>query len=262
MIHLFKKKKSKHTAKYKNSSKRNHVMTQQERRQCVGNGLSFAASEAYKLLRTNLTFSLSDESDCKIIGVTSALPYEGKSTTAVNLAFSMSKSNKKVLLIDADMRFPNVGKLLGINDSLGLSNVLAGVNQLNEVVGTSPLSDNLHVLPAGIIPPNPNELLSSIKMNTIIMELSKVFNYIIIDLPPINVVSDGLAISKLLSGVVMVVRRNYCDQYSLSKAMEKMDFLKVKILGFVFNDSNSNDFKNKKYGSYDKKGYNYQHKNI
>ncbi|MDD3509646.1 MAG: CpsD/CapB family tyrosine-protein kinase, partial [Parabacteroides sp.] len=191
---------------------------------------------------------MSDESKCKVIGITSALRGEGKSSTAINLAYTMAEANKRVLLIEAAMRIPVLAKTLRINESPGLSNVLAGVNQLNESVRPSMLLESLSVLPAGEIPPNPSELLSSARMEQLMKVLSDAFDYIIVDLPPVNAVSDSLAVSKLLNGMVMVVRQNYCDQHSLNDAMRQLEFLNVKLLGFVMNDSEPAEKRYKKYG--------------
>ncbi|MDD3229563.1 MAG: CpsD/CapB family tyrosine-protein kinase [Oscillospiraceae bacterium] len=237
-----------YATKVSTSSKAEKVHSLQERRKTIGKNLNFESAEAYKLLRTNLTLSMSDESKCKVIGITSALRGEGKSSTAINLAYTMAEANKRVLLIEADMRIPLLAKTLRINESPGLSNVLAGVNQLNESVRSSMLLESLSVLPAGEIPPNPSELLSSARMEQLMKVLSDAFDYIIVDLPPVNAVSDSLAVSKLLNGMVMVVRQNYCDQHSLSDAMRQLEFLNVKLLGFVMNDSEPAETRYKKYG--------------
>ena len=241
-----------------NQAKNQSAMNQ--RRRSIGKNLNFAASEAYKLLRTNLMFSMADESECKVIGMTSALRGEGKSTTSMNLAYSLAESGKKTLLVEADMRIPVVAAVLRMEASPGLSHVLAGLNDLNAAVRSTTLSDHLFVLPAGKIPPNPSEMLSSRRMELVIEKLAKVFDYIIIDLPPINAVSDGLAVSKLLSGMIMVVRQDYCSQHDLAEAMRQLEFLKVKLLGFVLNGAKTQSkryrygSKNKSYGT---SGYGY-----
>ena len=237
-----------YATKVSTSSKAEKVHSLQEPRKTIGKNLNFESAEAYKLLRTNLTLSMSDESKCKVIGITSALRGEGKSSTAINLAYTMAEANKRVLLIEADMRIPVLAKTLRINESPGLSNVLAGVNQLNESVRPSMLLESLSVLPAGEIPPNPSELLSSARMEQLMKVLSDAFDYIIVDLPPVNAVSDSLAVSKLLNGMVMVVRQNSCDQHSLNDAMRQLEFLNVKLLGFVMNDSEPAEKRYKKYG--------------
>ena len=251
--------------KKKNKGGQDSANSLHEQRKIVGRQLNFAASEAYKLLRTNLIFSMSDENKCKVIGITSALRGEGKSTTSINIAFSLAETQKRVLLIEADMRIPVVAKLLRFNQRMGLSNVLAGVCGLSDVISESNVEGRPYILPAGEVPPNPAELLSSEKMKKVITTLSEHFDYIIVDLPPITAVSDGLAISKLLSGMIVVVRQNYCDQHALADAMRQMDFLQVKVLGFVMNCVETKQRAYKKYGykyssNYGYKyGYSYQH---
>ncbi len=237
-----------------NKKKKNYPY-HQDQGAVIGAKLNFAVSEAYKLLRTNLIFSMTNESKCKIIGITSALSGEGKSTTAINLAYTIAEADKKVLLMEADMRIPVAAGLLELEKTPGLSHVLAGVSQLKDAIVSSVLQNTLSVLPAGEIPPNPSELLSSKRMVTVLSELSESFDYIIVDLPPITAVSDGLAISKLLSGMVVVVRQNYCDQHALSETMRQMEFLKVKVLGFVMNYAETKKKRYKK-NSY---GYQYGH---
>ncbi len=252
-----KKKKITPSARVKND----RIHTFEERRNAIGKNLSFAAAEAYKLLRTNLVFSMPEESSCKIIGITSSLRGEGKSSTALNLAYTLAETNKKVLLVEADMRIPVVAQILQLDNPVGLSNVLAGVNQLNDAVRVSPLLKTLFILPAGEIPPNPSELLSSSRMEQVLRALSEIFDYIIVDLPPVNTVSDSLAISKLLNGMILVVRQNYCDQHDLANALRQLEFLKVKVLGFVMTDATSPEGKYKygyKYKKYKEYGVGYR----
>lgn len=237
------------------SKKKKNSWFPQDQGAIIGDKLNFAVSEAYKLLRTNLIFSMTDDHKCNIIGITSALSGEGKSTTAINLAYTIAETEKKVLLMEADMRIPVAAGLLKLEKAPGLSHVLAGVRQLKDALVSSVLQKTLSVLPAGEIPPNPSELLSSKRMVEVLSELSESFDYIIVDLPPITAVSDGLAISKLLSGMVVVVRQNYCDQHALSETMRQMEFLKVKVLGFVMNYAESQKKHYKKYGY----GYQYGH---
>lgn len=216
-------------------------------KEMIGDKLNFAGQEAYKLLRTNLMFSMSDVEKCKVVGITSVLCGEGKSTTAINLAYSLAETKKHVLLIEADMRLPLVQKVWEFDYRIGLSNVLAGLNPLEEAVHKGVFLENLSILPSGEIPPNPSELLSSVRMKNLLSCLAEEYEYIIIDLPPISEVSDGLAISNLLSGMLLVVRPDYCDQCALAETMRQMEFLKVKILGFVVNCNRRSKKKNGKY---------------
>lgn len=246
----------KHEKKYIKSRKNTQELPKSlaDQQEMIGEKLSFASQEAYKLLRTNLIFSMSDEDKCKIVGITSALRGEGKSTTAINLAYSLAEAKKNTLLIEADMRLPLVQKVLRFDNTVGLSNVLAGLDKLENAVQRKVFLENLSVLPSGEIPPNPSELLSSVKMKKILSLLAEEYDYIIIDLPPVSAVSDGLAISNLLNGMLIVVRPDYCDQHALAETIRQMEFLKVKILGFVMNCKGKQKKKNRQYG------YKYQYK--
>ena len=230
----------------------------EKQKSIVGPNLSFAAAEAYKLLRTNLIYSMTNEKPCRIVGITSSLKSEGKSTTAINIAYTLAEAQKKVLLIEADMRIPIIGKILDLDLKKGLSNVLAGVSELNDVVSWSCMGQKtLAVLPAGEIPPNPSELLSSNRMKSIIDALESHFDYIIMDLPPVTAVSDSLNVASLIDGMIVVVRQDYCDQYSLNETMRQLEFLKVKVLGFVMNATDKPKKRYKKYGRSYGNGYSY-----
>lgn len=223
----------------------------------VCDGLSFAAAESYKLLRTNLNFSL-PEKPCHIIGVTSSVRGEGKSTTSVNIAYTIAQTGKKVLLIDADMRLPSVAAKLEIHGAPGLSNLIAGMNAEQSCMRKSHYFDNWYILPAGDIPPNPSELLGSERMHALLERYSDVFDTIIIDLPPINIVADALVISKWTDGLIGVVRQNYTDKRALADCMYQVEKLGVKFLGFVMTDAAVGEGSYKSYGKYSKKyGYGY-----
>ena len=223
----------------------------------VCDNLSFAAAESYKLLRTNLNFSL-PEKPCHIIGVTSSVRGEGKSTTSVNIAYTIAQTGKKVLLIDADMRLPSVAAKLEIHGAPGLSNLIAGMNAEQSCLRKSGYFDNWYILPAGDIPPNPSELLGSERMHALLERYSGVFDTVIIDLPPINIVADALVISKWTDGLIGVVRQNYTDKRALADCMYQVEKLGVKFLGFVMTDAAVGESSYKSYGKYSKKyGYGY-----
>lgn len=203
-----------------------------------GGGISFAAAEAYKLLRTKLQFSFADENDCRVIGVSSALSGEGKSLSAVNLAYTLSQLDKKVILIDCDMRRPTLAEKLGIQSKPGLSNFLTGQSNVENLIqncGIKKEEDAFHVISAGENPPNPIELLSSVRMAEVLKSLRKSYDYIILDLPPVGEVSDALAVAKLTDGMLLVVRQNYCDRIALGETVRQFAFVESKILGVVFN---------------------------
>lgn len=211
----------------------------------IGDQMNFAVSEAYKLLRTNLLFSLPDEQKCRIIGVTSSLRGEGKSTTSINLAYTLAETGKKVLLMELDLRLPTIAKRLKLFKKPGISNLLVGMANGAEVIQRSELKSNLYVITSGDIPPNPSELLGSRQLQTAVNAFAKVFDYIIFDLPPVNAVSDALVVSKLTDGMIMVVRRDYNDQRELAEAMRQLEFSDTKLLGFVMTEGETAE---KKYG--------------
>lgn len=220
-------------------------------------GLSFAAAEAYKLLRTNLMFSM-PEKPCRILGVTSSVRGEGKSTTSVNLAYTIAQAGKRTLLIDADMRLPSVASKLNISAAPGLSNLLAGLSSENDAMRKSEYFDNWYILPAGVIPPNPSELLGSERMHALLERCSEVFDVIIIDLPPVNIVADALVISSWTDGLIVVVRENYSDRKALNACMYQIRQLGSKFLGFVMTDSDIGEGSYKRYGKYGHRyGYGY-----
>ena len=211
---------------------------QPEKLALMGPGISFAASESYKLLRTKLQFSFADENDCHVIGLSSALSGEGKSLSAVNLAFTLSQLNKKVLLVDCDMRRPTLAEKLGILKYPGLSSYLTRQCSFEELLQQYTFEDtesSFHVIAAGHNPPNPVELLSSDRMKNALDIMRKVFDYVILDLPPVGEVSDAMAIAKETDGILLVVRQNYCDRVVLAEAARQFDFINAKTLGVIFN---------------------------
>lgn len=229
----------------------------------LGGHLNFAASEAYKLLRTNLMYALTGEEkdECKVVGVTSSVRGEGKSTTTLNLAYSLAEAGQYVLVLECDMRLPTLAKRLGMDGQKGVSNLLAGLCNGSEVIRRTELHQNLYVLPAGEIPPNPSELLGSERMKVVIDTLKKDFDYILLDLPPVNAVSDPLVASKLTDGIVLVVRQNYSSKRALGEAVRQLHFVDAKILGFVMTSADSGSKGNKKYYKkyYKQYGYGYDY---
>lgn len=195
----------------------------------------FAIAEAYKTVRTNLMFSLSDIEGGKIIVMTSPGPCEGKSTSGLNVAVNFAKMGKKTLLVDADLRKPRIHKAVGVEHE-GLANYLGGFSELDQVITYSE-EYGLDLMLCGAIPPNPSELLASNKMTKLAEQLKQQYDYIIIDTPPVNVVTDAVILSKLASGVVVVVREGCTTYTELSKAIETLEFAESRIIGIVLNDS-------------------------
>ena len=213
----------------------------------------FAVVEAYKAIRTNLTFLLA-ASETKVFGITSPEAGEGKSTTSINMAIAFSQLGDKVLLIDADMRRSSIHKKLKIENNAGLSNVLAGFNEYKEVV--THISDTFDVLTAGQVPPNPSELLGSARFKELIDTAGKEYSYVIIDTPPIDVVTDALVIAPQTAGLVLVVKDQVTPTDSINRAIEAAKFANINFLGAIMNAANPKSGKGyRKYG-YRKYGYN------
>ena len=215
--------------------------------------LEFTAIEQYKLLRTNLTFTVPADVKCPVIGVSSSIRGEGKSTTAINLSYVLAENGKKVLLVDADLRIPSIAKKMEMNSSPGLTDFLMDYESQQLSVFKSKLLDNWYILPSGNLPPNPSELLGSRRMEQIFGILSEKFDYIIVDLPPVNVVSDALAISNFITGLVVVIREEYTSKKELEACFRQLKLSNVKVLGCVLNGSRNDSGS---YGRY-KKYYKY-----
>lgn len=226
-------------------------------RDILGNHVSFAAAEAYKLLRTNLEFSTMDEEKCQIIGVTSYARGEGKTTTSINTAYTFAQTGKKVLLIEADLRLPNIAHRLNLELTPGLSNLLSHRHSSQGAIQPSGMIDNLWIVVAGDRPPNPAEMLGSMNMKRLLEALSVNFDVIIVDLPPVGIVSDALTVSKYLDGVVVVAREKLCTKKGLAEVLKKIRFVNARILGLVVTGSEIEN-KNYRHGKYGGK-YGYQY---
>lgn len=229
-----------------------HVSTRSIR--LINDESNFMVKEAYKMLRTNIIFSLPEE-ESSIILVTSSYPLEGKTTNCANLAVVFSQMGEKTLLIDADLRKPRAHKLFKLTSKTGLSNVLRNLCTIDEATQKTAY-ENLDVMASGHIPPNPAELLASDEMKELLSELKKKYKYILIDTPPVNVVSDALILAPVVSGIVLVVRQDVTVHKSVAESLEKIHFTGTKILGFILNDSVEN-----KAGYYSKRKYSYKRNN-
>lgn len=199
------------------------------------------AAESYRTLRTNLQYSSFDE-EYKVIVVTSSEPGEGKSTTAGNLALSISQGDKKVVLIDCDLRKPSLHKKFGLSNTVGLSDVIVGKESVS-VVGHR-YSSNLTVLTSGKIPPNPAEMLGSKSMKALIEALKKVFDYVILDTPPVQAVADAQILSTRADGTLIVVRAEKTKKDSVLNTVNLLKKVNANIIGTILNgvDTKKNDY--------------------
>ena len=199
----------------------------------VGADLNYASREAYNLLRTNISYAFPDEEGAKIVGVCSSRPQEGKSTTAINLAYALAEAGNKVLLIDGDMRRPSIYEIANIPMEPGLSEILSG--KLGIDVHKGVIHPNMSILPSGHIPPNPSELIGSRRMETLLEGFKAEYDYIIMDLPPVLAVSDPVAVSKYLGGMIIVVRHANTRRRDIVEAIRQLEYANAKVLGFVYN---------------------------
>jgi len=203
------------------------------REKILGADSSFYVREAYKTLRTNITFSMAHDK-CKKFLVTSSLAAEGKSTNCVNIAITFAETGAKVCLIDCDLRRPNLHRLFNENASPGMSNYLVGLSGMDEVIRHSKYP-TLDYICSGDIPPNPAELLGSERFGQLISEIENKYDYIIIDTCPVNIVTDTTILSKLIPEVIMVALQNSTEKDALKDAVNQLEFAGAKIIGFILN---------------------------
>lgn len=207
--------------------------------------LDFSATEQYKRLRANLNFTLPDDVECPVIGVSSSARGEGKSTTSINLAYVLAENGDKVLLLDGDLRIPSVSKKMEIKSTPGLTDLLVGDCLNNMEQFKSNIFDNWYVVPSGNLPPNPSELVGSKKMEKLLQRLKKDFDYIIVDLPPVNLVSDVASISSYLDGLVLIVRQDITEKKEFDACVKQLKLSNINVLGCVLNEEKSDGYSHK-----------------
>ncbi|KLE14606.1 CpsD/CapB family tyrosine-protein kinase [Clostridium sp. C8] len=206
------------------------------------------AAESYRTLRTNIQYSSFDK-EYKVIMVTSSEPGEGKSTTAGNLALCLAQGEKKVILVDCDLRKPSLHKKFKISNIVGLSDVMIGKEEL--VTAMHRYNNNLVILTSGKIPPNPSEMLSSKAMTTLLDALKKNFDYIILDTPPVQAVTDSQILATKADGAILVVRAERTKKDSVQNAISLLKKVNANIIGTVLNGLDNS--RNKYYYYYGEK---------
>ncbi|WP_373865189.1 CpsD/CapB family tyrosine-protein kinase [Paenibacillus koleovorans] len=209
-------------------------------------------SEAYRTLRTNVDFS-SIDSDIQVVMLTSAGPGEGKSTTATNLAVTYAQADKKVLIIDADLRKPTMHHTFLRSNRWGLTNILASHGTGREVVVDTDI-ENLYLLPSGPIPPNPSEMLASTRMSRLLDELKNEYDMIIIDTPPALVVTDAQVIASRCDGVILVINSGEVKREMAIKVKANLERVNARILGVVLNNLDRKQGESYYYYYYGAKG--------
>lgn len=202
--------------------------------------MTYSGREAYKKLRANVMIALPEKKEKKgsVLGITSAQASEGKSSTAVNLAYTLSELGSRVMLIDCDMRRPAIHANVGATLVPGNSDVLLGKVNLSDVISTyksTTDSTTFDVITGGEIPDHPSELLNSNRFQRLIEVVASAYDYVILDLPPVGPVIDAVMVSKCTDGLLVVIRENHCPRFVLDDCMQQLRYAKANILGFVLN---------------------------
>ena len=237
-----------HNKKNNNASRNSHFVS------VAAKDTPFAYTEAYKALRTNLGF-LTNVSGIRSVLITSAVPDESKSTTAINLAITLASSGKSVVLVECDLRKPVLRKYLKREMGQGgLATYLAGLVGLEDCIVE--LNDlGISVIGAGVIPPNPSELLNSDRMSGLIEVLKRNFDYVLLDAPPVTVVTDAAVVGPKTDGALLVIRSKFASARMVRQAKSRLESVGVRILGGVLTRFDMR--KSRWRGGYDYKNYEY-----
>ncbi len=212
-----------------------------------GNDVPFNYVESFKSLRTNLNFIAATEKLNTFI-LTSAIPGEGKSNTAINLAITLAEDNKSVVVVDCDLRKPSLNRYLKLGRNFkGVTDILTGNVTVEEAL--IQFEDlGIHVLTAGAVPPNPSEMLSAEPMQKLINDLKAAFDYVILDTPPVSVVTDAAILGRYADGALLCVRSDFAPKETVQLAKERLTAVGVRILGVVLTGFDAkNDHKSSAY---------------
>ncbi len=230
-----------------------HGFSKEDQKKILCAESPFVVKEAYNSIRTNLLFTQQGEK-CPIFVVTSPTANNGKSINSINLSISFAQMGKRVLLIDADMRNPTIHRMFSIPVKNGLSEILAGLTDNITVSKTD--VENLSILTAGKIPPNPAELLSCSRMDKLLEFVKAHYDCVFIDTPPVNLVTDSTSFASKATGYIMIVKSATTDLQDVKLAVDALDHIGANIVGFVLNDATASG---KRYYSY-YKNYSYKYK--
>lgn len=218
----------------KKTSDHKHVSVRAE--YLLNEDTPFNVTEAFRNLKATLSVSIPKKEGGRAIMLTSSFPEEGKTTVAVNLALMFAQSNAKVLILDADIRKGRVAKFFHQKSEPGLSNYLSGQNSLEEILHVSAINPNLTFITCGTHSPKPYELLESEEMHLFLQTLRSKYDYIIIDTPPVLLLSDALALSTAVDGTVLVCRHKTSYLSDLAHSLKILKTSKTNVLGVVIND--------------------------
>lgn len=229
--------------------------TLEETKKILNDQTDFDTVETYKSIRTNIMFSMPKKEMGRVIVVTSASPGEGKTTTSINLAITFAQTGAKVIIVDCDLRKSRVHRYLQIDRNIGVTNVVCGYTELSAAIKHTD-KENLDCMTAGEIPPNPAELLETDEFQDMLCTLQTMYDYIVIDTPPMTVVTDAAVIMKQKMGAIVVARQNVTTFDLLDRTMENIRRTGVNLLGVIMVGCQE---KGKKYGYY-KRDYKYKYK--
>lgn len=190
-------------------------------------------AEAFRILRTNLRFTAVDK-PYKSLLITSAGPSEGKSTTIANLGTVMAQAGVRVIIVDCDLRKAQQHKMFGLNNDMGMTNILVGAKEIDQVIKETDIP-NLRVITSGPFPPNPAELLGSEKMKAVFRTLDGMADIVLVDSPPVLMVADAALISSLMDGVIMVIRAAVTKIDAVKQALEHLKKANARVIGSVLN---------------------------
>ena len=238
----------------KKKKKNENDFSREDTKKILNQDSPFIVKEAYSSIRTNLLFTQRGEK-CPIFVVTSPTANNGKTLNSINLAVSFAQMGKKTLLIDSDMRNPTIHRMFSVPSKNGLSEILAGLTD-NITVSKTDI-ENLSILTAGKIPPNPAELLASERMDKLLEFVKEHYDCVFIDTPPINIVTDATVFAQKSTGYILVVKANTSDSNDVKTAVSSLEHIDGNILGFVLNDILPNNRKN--YSYYKKYDYKYDY---
>ena len=249
---LFGWKLAKKSSRRRKDSKKKHRSTRAE--YLLNEDTPFDVTEAFRNLKAALSVSVPKKEGGVAIMTTSAYPEDGKTTVTANLALMFALSDAKVILVDADIRKGRVAKYFKHKSAPGLSDYLSGQNTLDEVIHRSHVNDNLSFIACGTHSPKPYELLESDEMKAVLDELRKRYDYVIIDTPPVLLLSDALALATVTDGTVVVCRHQVSYISDIERALDTLSFSKANVLGVVVNDYKELNT-SKGYGGYKKYYY-------
>lgn len=214
---------------------------------------NFLRAESYKVVRTNIMFSLPKTDKGRVIGVTSSIPNEGKTTNSINLALTFAQTGAKVVLVDCDLRKSRVHRYMKLDLGVGVSNYVCGYSEYDEIIRKG--IGSMDVITAGEHTVNPVEILTSDRFRSLIDRLAEDYDYVFIDSPPVSVVTDAVVLAQYCSGVVIVAKAEYTTYDVLDYTVENLRKSRSKILGFIL--TNAQDKKRPyRYEVYQKQYYN------